>query len=467
MGSFTRGAFQLMAAQTVFMLSGYVLNVFLARHFGPELYGAYGVVMAVLVGAEIFVINGIPTAMQKFLAESPSAALFRLGRRIQLGYTLVILLLFAALTPAIGAWLREPDFKKFLWIAAPDILLYGLYWFYLGAHNGLHRFDSQALIVIFYGLSKVASSIGLVLAGVGIAGAFIGNFLGSAVGLAIGLWRLNRASLIEATASEHYSRLTKFAAPIILYSLSLNAVFYLDLLFVKRLLPPATAGYYTAAATIARVPYFVFLGLGFSILPVLSRALAQQNATESQRLLRQTMRLLVILLAPVLALGIANAESLIVFLYTKAYQPATAILPLLIISISFYTFWMVLSTIMSAAGKPGRAFHMSLVAAVVDVILCWTLVPRWEGRGAALATLGASACGMLLTGTYVLRRFGFFIPWRSLWRAIIAGAVAWAVSIWWITAGAMLLVELFVLFGFYLFLLYILGELKDIRKIFV
>jgi Na+-driven multidrug efflux pump len=110
---------------------------------------------------------------------------------------------------------------------------------------------------------------------------------------------------------------------------------------------------------------------------------------------------------------------------------------------------------------------MSLVAAVVDVILCWTLVPRWEGRGAALATLGASACGMLLTGTYVLRRFGFFIPWRSLWRAIIAGAVAWAVSIWWITAGAMLLVELFVLFGFYLFLLYILGELKDIRKIFV
>jgi len=472
MSSFTRGAFQLMAAQTVFMLSGYVLNVFLARRFGPELYGAYGVVMAVLVWAEIFVINGIPTAMQKFLAESPSATLFRLGRRMQFGYTLVILLLFAALTPAIGAWLREPDFKKFLWIAAPDILLYGLYWFYLGAHNGLHRFDSQALIVIFYGLSKVASSIGLVLAGVGIAGAFIGNFLGSAVGLAVGLWRLNRASLIESTASEHYSRLTKFATPIILYALSLNAVFYLDLLFVKHFLPPVTAGYYTAASTIARVPYFVFLGLGFSILPVLSRTLAQQNVAESQRLLRQTMRLLFVLLAPVLALVIPNAGSIVAFLYTDAYQPATSILPLLIISIAFYTFWMVLSTIMSAAGKPDRAFQISLVAVVVDLILCWILVPRWEGRGAALATLGASACGMLLTGTYVLRRFGtagirFIIPWRSLWRAIIAGAAAWAVSLWWTASGVTLLIELTVLFGFYLFLLFLLGELKDIRKIFV
>ena len=456
-----------MAAQTVFMLSGYALNVFLARHFGPELYGVYGVVMAVLVWAEIFVINGIPTAMQKFLAESPSAALFRLGRRMQFGYTLVILLLFAALTPAISAWLHEPDFKKFLWIAAPDILLYGLYWFYLGAHNGLHRFDSQALIVIFYGLSKVASSIGLVLAGVGIAGAFIGNFLGSAVGLAIGLWRLNRASLVETTVSEHYSRLTKFAAPIILYSLSLNAVFYLDLLFVKRFLPPVVAGYYTAAATIARVPYFIFLGLGFSILPVLSRALAQQNVAETRRLLRQTMRLLFVLLAPVLALVIPNAGSIIAFLYTDAYQPATPILPLLIISIVLYTFWMVFSTIMSAASKPDRAFQLSLVAAVADVILCWILVPRWEGRGAALATLGASACGMLMTGTYVLRRFEFIIPWRSLWRAIIAGAAAWAVSMWWTTAGVMLLVELIVLFGFYLVLLYILGELKDIRKIFV
>jgi O-antigen/teichoic acid export membrane protein len=468
MSSFARGAFQLMAAQTVFMLSGYALNVFLARYFGPELYGAYGVVMAVLVWAEIFVINGIPTAMQKFLAESPAANLVRLGRRLQIGYTVVVLLLFVALAPAISAWLREPEFKKFLWIAAPDILLYGLYWFYLGVYNGLHRFEAQALIVVTYGLSKVASCIGLVLAGVGIAGAFIGNFLGSAVGLMIGLWQLKRASLAETatTGSEHWSRFTKFATPIILYNLSLNAVFYLDLLFVKRFLPPVTAGYYVAAATIAKVPYFIFLGLGFTILPVLSRTLAQENLAESRRLLQQTMRVLFVLLAPVLALVIANAESLVAFLYTATYHPAAPILHLLIVSIALYTLWMVFSTIMSADGQPHRAFQMSLAAAIIDVILCWIFIPRWGGRGAAMATLGASACGMVMTGACVLRRFGFIIPWRSLLRVMIAGAASWVMSMWWISAGWMLLIELIAVFGFYLFLLYILGELKDFNKIF-
>jgi hypothetical protein len=37
---------------------------------------------------------------------------------------------------------------------------------------------------------------------------------------------------------------------------------------------------------------------------------------------------------------------------------------------------------------------------------------------------------------------------------------------WWISAGWMLLIELIAVFGFYLFLLYILGELKDFNKIF-
>ncbi|MGH7454961.1 MAG: lipopolysaccharide biosynthesis protein, partial [bacterium] len=179
MSSFTRGTFLLMAAQGVFMLSGYALNVFLARYFGPEIYGQFGVAMAVLVWVEFFVINGVPTAMQKFLSEASdnAAALVRLGRQLQFGYVLAIFALFAAVTPLISSGLRDPALKQFLWIAAPDIVLYGLYWFYLGVHSGLHRFESQAVVIVCYGIGKVTSSIGLVMMGAGIAGALIGNFL--------------------------------------------------------------------------------------------------------------------------------------------------------------------------------------------------------------------------------------------------------------------------------------------------
>jgi O-antigen/teichoic acid export membrane protein len=458
-----------MAAQGFFMLSGYGLNVFLARYFAPEIYGIYGVAMAVLVWVELFVINGVPTAMQKFLSESSSAAaaFFRLGRRMQLGYVLAVFILFIAAVPLISAWLHDPNFKKLLWIAAPDIVLYGLYWFYLGVHSGLHRFEWQALIVVGYGISKVGFSIGLVLAGAGIAGAVVGNFLGSAFGLLLGSWLLKTVPLSFATApeTEHFSRLTKFATPIVLYTLSINAMLYVDLLFVQSYLSPSAAGYYTAAATVARAPYFIFLALGYTVLPVLSRMLAQENFNESRRLLRQTSRLLFILLLPMLVLVMANASEIIELLYAEAYAPAASILRTLIVGIAIYTLLMVLTTIMSADGYPHRAFLISLLCAVTDVILCFILVPKLGTTGAALATVIASTLGVLIAGAHVLFRFGAILPAGTLMRVIVAGAATLAFSILCpATAGWMLLLKLTLLFGFYLFILYLLGERSGAEK---
>jgi O-antigen/teichoic acid export membrane protein len=465
MGSFTRGTFLLMAAQGVFMLSGYVLNVFLARYFGPEIYGQFGVAMAVLVWVEFFVINGVPTAMQKFLSEASNntAALVRLGRRLQLGYALAIFAFFMAVTPLVSAGLRDPALKQFLWIAAPDIVLYGLYWFYLGVHSGLHRFESQAFVIICYALSKVTCSIGLVLLGAGISGALIGNFGGSAAGLVIGALLLRKINMAPATTAEHYSRFTKFAVPVILYTLSINALLYIDLLFVKHSLPAAAAGYYTAAATIARAPYFIFLGLASTVLPALSRTLAQENLEAARNLLRHTMRLLFGLLVPVLILITANADHLVELLYSRAYDSAIPILQLLIMGIAMYTLLVVLCTIMSADGHPHLAFHISLGAAVIDVPLCLIFVPKWGAQGAATATLIASTLGVMAAGTHVLKRFGSIFPWRSLLRTAIAGTAILGLALWWRSMGWMLLVELALLFGVYFLVLYVLGELKHLE----
>ena len=449
------------------MLSGYALNVFLARYFGPEQYGVYGVAMAMLVWVELFVINGVPTAMQKFLAETPerATAWLRLGRQMQFGYALSLFVVFMLSVPLLSASLDDPAFKRILWIAGPDILLYGLYWFYLGVHSGLHRFASQALIIASYGLSKVTCCIGLILLGAGLEGAVIGNFLGSAVGLVIGAVLLHRAHLPKTTETEHYSSLIKFAVPIVLYTLSNNALLYIDLIFVKKFMPSMAAGHYTAAATIARVPYFIFLGLAATVLPALSRMLAQEDVEASRGLLRQTMRLLLGLLVPVLVLVLANAAEMVELLYTATYAPATPILRLLIAGIAIYTLLVVLSTIMSADGYANRAFQINLLAAVSDVLLCLVFAPKYGTQGAALATLIAATIGTVVAGVMVLRRFGSIVPWRSLLRASLAGGLTWGLAAWWQTAGVMLLVELTVLIGFYFLVLYVLGEFKKTNAI--
>ncbi|MCG3121264.1 MAG: hypothetical protein ALAOOOJD_04301 [bacterium] len=451
------------------MLSGYALNVFLARYFGPEQYGVYGVAMAVLVWVELFVINGVPTAMQKFLPESAekAASWIRLGRRAQFVYALGIFAVFVASVPLVSRGLQDAAFKMLLWIAAADILFYGMYWFYLGVHSGLHRYENQALIIASYGISKVACCIGLSLTGLGITGALIGNFFGSAIGLAIGAGLMQRVQLPAAPDDEHYSRLLKFAVPIVLYTLSNNALLYIDLIFVKHFLTPVSAGYYTAAATIARVPYFIFLGLTATVLPALSRMLAQEDHAASRRLLRQTLRLLFGLLIPVLVLVSYNASEIVALLYTATYAAATPILRWLILSIAMYTLLVILSTIMSADGYPHRAFQFNLFAAIIDIPLCLALIPQWGAEGAALATLIAATVGTLAAGFFVLRRFNSILPWASLLRIAIAGFVALMLSLWWMSSGWLLLVELVVTFGVYLAILYVLGELKEVDKVLV
>jgi O-antigen/teichoic acid export membrane protein len=161
----------------------------------------------------------------------------------------------------------------------------------------------------------------------------------------------------------------------------------------------------------------------------------------------------------------ANASEIIELLYAEVYAPAASILRTLIVGIAIYTLLMVLTTIMSADGYPHRAFLISLLCAVTDVILCFILVPKLGTTGAALATVIASTLGVLIAGAHVLFRFGAILPAGTLMRVIVAGAATLAFSLLCpATAGWMLLLKLTLLFGFYLFILYLLGERSGAEK---
>ena len=60
-----RGAATLSAAQGLYVLSGYVLNVVLARFLGPGSYGVYGVVLTLLTIVNLMQTQGVPQALSR------------------------------------------------------------------------------------------------------------------------------------------------------------------------------------------------------------------------------------------------------------------------------------------------------------------------------------------------------------------------------------------------------------------
>ncbi len=429
-----RGTLLLMMGQMVFMASGYAMNIFLARRLGPEELGLFGIILAILVWVELFVINGVPTAMQHFLPEAKydARSIVKQGVKLQGLYCLIVWALFLALAPAFARFFHDDRLTVFFWIASIDIVIYGLYWLFVGILSGRRKFAWQAVTTTAYALGKLAAVVTLVMLGMGVKGALIGNWLGSLVGVLIGLrfW--------QTQFNEHGSRpaikrgtLLAYARPIIVYTIIMNLLLYLDIAFVKKYLTDADVGFYHVAGTLARIPYFIFIGLSFTLLPTLSRAIAQNEHERARQQIRQVMRFLFFLLVPTVVFISQNAGPLIRLLYSDTYLPAARILPVLTLALVMYTLFYIATTILNADKKPGLALWIAAGAGIADLAANLIWVPRYGAVGAAMATGLASAVGMVGGGIYIFRRFHAGLNLFSLLRISAACLLAYLATLPW------------------------------------
>ena len=128
-----------------------------------------------------------------------------------------------------------------------------------GTFNGQRRFVAQALLV---GGSAFVRS--LIVVGLGYAfrlsGAVVGLVAAPLVSASIVL------PILKPWASRGRSEgaeLTSFARPVVVFTVVLAVLMNLDLFAVKILgLTPERLGHYTAAATVAKMPYLAFSALG-------------------------------------------------------------------------------------------------------------------------------------------------------------------------------------------------------------
>ena len=449
----------LMIGQVVFVLSGYATNIVLSRMLGVEQYGIFGVVMSVLVWVELGVIVGIPTALQKFIAENHQHAytLRRIGFGIQLKYSLAVFLLFFASAGLLANALNDHELAFYLRVASVNIVIYALYRFFLGVHNGLKNFGKQTIASIIYAVGKLAAIVALIWQGAAVAGALMGNALGSALGLCAAI--MMKPNLERVTQAFDKSKIIRYAVPIILFTLLVNLFLAVDLWFVKAFLDSTAAGYYVAASTVARVPYFLFLALCFTLLPSLARAL-KHDLQQAKSLVWQSTRILLVCLALIVILVMASAPTLMDLLFTELYAPAIPVLQILIWGLSFLTFFSVFATMLNVDDRPASAFWISSIVVALNLALNLWAVPAYGITGAAWATTASTFIGMIWSGVVVYRKFNLRLDVRSIFRVAVAAGVAFLLGAQVANTAAMLLLKYVVITSAYAGMLYLIGEIR-------
>ena len=389
-----RGTVLMMIGQASFLVSAFAINFGLARLFGPEDYGTFGVVMSVLIVVELFVITGIPELVQKFGGENPEK-MYILKRKTlpwQIVYSFLVFALFWFCVPLISASFDDGRLTQFIRIASFDIVFYGLFKYYQGLQNGQHKFDKHAVLGITYAVSKVAAIFGFVLSGYSLNGALVGNALGSVGGLIAGLIVTR---IPKETGDLQDIPYLKFIIPNILYFVSLYLFFCIDLWFVKIYASGTDVGYCVSAGALAKIPYVFSIALSAALLPSIAKATKMEDEKQVKELTGESMRYVLMFL--ILFVVVVNSTSVAVvrLLFGNAYEGAAQPLSILIFGLSFITIFAILNTILQSRNRMTLSFVLMFGLVILDIITNYFFVPRYGILGAAAATTLASGVGAL------------------------------------------------------------------------
>jgi O-antigen/teichoic acid export membrane protein len=447
-------------ARSVFLGSGLVISVILARGLGPAEFGIYGVIISVLTWTQLLLNGGVPGATAKLFAQQPerAASIEQTARAVLISAGLALFALGWLAAPALARLLGIPSAAHVLRVALLDLPLMATYFAWQGALYGRARFGTLASSLVVHTLVKLVGIVLLAVLGLSVTGAILAQVAAS-IGVLGYLFAVVPPSR-TMPAAELARPMLVMALPLSLYAMALQIHVNLGLWLLSAAgTAGATLGFFVAALNVSRTLTVVQAVLSGLVFASMSRALAQRDESTARLHLKEGARLALLLVAPVAALLSVDANPVVTLLFGSGYSPAGSILRWQLIAFALFPL---LDLCFMALAADGRAAYSAwLLAALIapGAGLCLVLVNSHGGAGAAAAQAIVVAMGTALAALATWRRFRTLLAPLTLLRVGGATALTALVSAQIAVAGPWLVAKLAALFALWALLLVLLKEL--------
>ncbi|MBN1157001.1 oligosaccharide flippase family protein [Candidatus Woesearchaeota archaeon] len=464
-----KGVLYITFSELFFYITSYATYFFLGRSFDPKDFGIFGIVVFFVSMINTVLTTAFQQTISKFVSQEPHSAkdIRRKSFLAVFIMSLILTVLYFSFSKPLSSILHDATLVSYIRLSSLLILPSSFFHAFVGYLNGLKKFKRQAILVMIYSALRLGLVMTMVMLGFSIKGVIIALVLAPLLILAISL--LSDMKLSEKTVSNIMPKnVFRFAYPLMLFTILLNLFMNLDLFMIKSLSQTAVAninsGYYTAASTLARVPYFLVTGLSFVLFPIISESTYNKKKERTLSQISTSLRYCLFALVPVSFITASTTTELVHLVYSRKYQGAVMPLSILVFGMGFFALFIILTTIISGSGRPVKSFLISLPLVIIDFVLNAILIRRYSLTGAAVATTVASFLGFIIAAIYVSRKFGAFIKLASLVKMLLSGAIIFLISRLYAVFGIFLLVKYAVLLSLYVSLLMILKEInkKDI-----
>jgi O-antigen/teichoic acid export membrane protein len=321
-------ALYLFIAIAIANVLGYGYQVVMARLLRPEefavLTALFGILILESISSQVIQAATAKLAAQ-YRARDEEAALHAFVRRwsVRVGAgAAAVGLLVVLLSGVIASALALPVLSVAL--LGLTLFLALVFTFGAGLLQGLARFAWLGTALVAQAGSRLAVGVALVVAGLGVDGAFTGATAAIAISLlvlAVPLLPLFRAAQRRVVVHELGASETRFFALSAVVLLAFAALTNIDAVLARSLLTPEEAGAYAGAITLGKIVLFAPVAIGFLLLERTARAHARGEDTDRALYLALAF---VLLTSGLVALAYVVLPDLIVPIVVGSQYPDTA-----------------------------------------------------------------------------------------------------------------------------------------------
>jgi O-antigen/teichoic acid export membrane protein len=420
--STTRGSAQLLVARALFLGSGLVISIVLARSLGPRDFGLYSVIMSLLTWVQLLATS-VSGATAKLTAESEGGDRRRMEQSARVLLLVVSLALFAAgllASREIARTLNAEGQSLVVVIALLDLPVIYVVYGYHGILFGRGYFGTLSITLILHTLSKLVGVLVVVTLAPSLLNVIIVHVAASVIALGYLVVQLPPDRSSPSLAVTRH--LVKFALPLGTYALSLQLLNNLGLWLLQGMdqVPSGETGQYAAALNVARALAIVQSSVSGVLFASQLAALARGDMEEARRHLFEAMRIALVLLAPGCVLLWLEAGAVIQLLYGSAYVAATAVLRLLALGFLGLALLDLSFHAVMASGRFAWAAATLVALVPVSIFMNLQFIPIAGAPGAALAMTVVMALGAICGLAFTWRCFGAIMHTGTVVRILVA-----------------------------------------------
>jgi O-antigen/teichoic acid export membrane protein len=439
------GGFRNVLAESLFMPTGLIAVIYLARRLGMDGYATFALAFAIVSPLEWIVTGPFSAATVRAVSTTEhwrAVGLVSAHRQFLLGLVVAIGLIIAA--PLVVAVLASPMLLPPLRLFALDIPLFALAQGYRDILVGRGLDRERTLGNAGRMIARPLLIVLLVEVGFGVNGAVLGT-IGVSIVHALLSWSVTRGPL-RSPGLLVPPTLSADAASRALTGFGLRIFERLDLLVL------AAVGTTVATSGIVVGPYGTaqFLTLlpgtiALAFMPQLESALRHQLQAGGEIATREVARTalrVAVMIWPFAGLAAGAAPRLVRLFFGDSYTAAATPLALLTLAAAATILLIVATTLLTARDRTNLTLVATLLLPLLTLGGHLIAVPRWGANGAALVTTSAAGVVAVVAVVAALGAWRLSLPSRTVLRAVLLSSAAYIVARVWEVPIVLLPVQL-------------------------